>query len=228
MRSCDLRVKLWPLNHHSTQRCLVKPTQWVRLTQFISPLCVTSPCGHGNGGGSRTKTGVFHQDPPVRITQCVCVHVCSFFIMQQLVWSVCFYTVIEPMVVSSPVLASSGAFHAVMSFRTNVLFLSKAWKHLWVSHIFCQLSLSAWLLINKITFAHDQADMFKERSFQIKYLEKCFVNFASFWILMEYFLCFGSVFIIFAVQRKVTIGAFKVNTLITRWHKLHFNAVHFF
>lgn len=92
------------INHHSARRCLVKPTRWVGLTQFISPLCVTSPCRHGNRGGSRTKTGVFHQDLHVRITQrvCVCVHVCSLFIIQQHVWSECFYTEIEPLGVSSP------------------------------------------------------------------------------------------------------------------------------
>lgn len=39
------------INHLSSLPCLVKPTRWVRLTQFISPLCVTSPCRHGNRRG---------------------------------------------------------------------------------------------------------------------------------------------------------------------------------
>lgn len=82
-----MRLTAWTtdaLNHPSTQHCLVKPTRWVGVTQFISLLCVTSPWRHSSCRRSRTRSGAFHQDLHVRITQgvYVCLYMCEVSVRQ--------------------------------------------------------------------------------------------------------------------------------------------------
>lgn len=147
------------VNHHSSRLCLVKPTQWFRLTQFISLLCVTSPRRHGSCRGARTKTGVFHQDLRVKITHCV--YMCEVsFIVQQHVWWGCFYTAMKLLgfFFFSPLpLQCLYELYVAMSYSKKGHTFSL--KHLCISG--CLSSLS---VIHRITIT----DAFLKRLFQSK------------------------------------------------------------
>lgn len=63
-------------NQHTLLGCLVKPTQ---SRAHFSALCDVVPKTRSQRGGWRTKTGLFHQDPGVGITQdvYVCLYMCG-------------------------------------------------------------------------------------------------------------------------------------------------------